>query len=86
MRAVLRFPSDRLDPRVWFIIPELEGWYPMLREVTAAVQSIELLPGGRFRATLFERPIRLAGFWLGPGRDTRRLARYEVAGTYEVQP
>lgn len=79
MRAIIRFPERidvNRDPRIWFLLPELEGWYPMLIEVTGAVLSFELLPGGQFRALMLERPLRLAG-------PQRLLARYEVTGSYE---
>ena len=69
MKAFITFPPDRKDPRIWFSIPELENWYPLLIEVTDAVQSFELLPEGHFRATLYEIP---------------HVARYEVTGTYAV--
>lgn len=76
MRALLKFRNpEHRDPRVWLLIPEAEGWYPLLVEVTEAVLALELLPQGRFRAMMIERPLRVVN---------HRLAKYEIAGTYEV--
>jgi hypothetical protein len=88
MRAVIAFPNNGPGGyqrvRVWLLVPSLDLPWPTQVEVTNAVLSFTLEPGGAFEAELIEKPVHFDGVWLGPGRDTRRVAKYTVRGSYEV--